>query len=219
MIKNIIFDFDGVLVDSEILVARAFSRYLNDLGHNYDEELIFEFAGKKTVELVSFLSEKFLIKNKEEFFNNIMDIATSIYSNELTTVDGSYEYVKNSKRELFIGSNSLKQRIIEGLNHVKLNNYIKEDRVFSFDMVKRPKPFPDIYLEVIDKFNLDKDQTVIIEDSVVGVQAGKAAGIKVIGLTAGGHWHAGRTEHELIQSGALKVINNYNSLDKIIDFL
>ena len=61
MIKNIIFDFDGVLVDSEILVARAFSKYLRNIGHNFNQKDFFQFAGKKTIQVISHLSEKFLI--------------------------------------------------------------------------------------------------------------------------------------------------------------
>ena len=59
MIKNIIFDFDGVLVDSEILVARAFAKYMQNLGIKVDEKEFANLAGKKTVEVINILSEKY----------------------------------------------------------------------------------------------------------------------------------------------------------------
>ena len=86
-------------------------------------------------------------------------------------------------------------------------------------MVNMPKPYPDIYLKVINSHNLNKEETIVIEDSVVGIQAAKAAEIKVIGLTAGSNWHSDSSEWELIASGAFKVINDYKSLDKILKII
>ena len=63
MIKNIIFDFDGVLVDSEILVAKAFAKYMQNFGVEIDEKEFVNFAGKKTVQVIEILSQKYSIKN------------------------------------------------------------------------------------------------------------------------------------------------------------
>ena len=216
MIRSIIFDFDGVLVDSEILVARAFSRYLIESGYDFNQKEFSKFAGRKTFEVISDLSEKFSIKDEEKFYDDIMNIASDIYSKELITVKGAFEYVKNSKRKLFIGSNSFKSRILDGLEKVQLKQFFDEDQVFSFDMVQKPKPYPDIYLKVLHQNNLKKEETVIIEDSSVGVKAGVAAGIKVIGLIAGGHWHENRSEEELIDSGAFTVVKEFKYLDSVL---
>ena len=216
MIKNIIFDFDGVLVDSEILVAKAFSKYLLNFGIEANEKEFSNFAGKKTVQVIEILSEKYSIKDQQKFFNDIMEIATNIYKKEITTVKGAYEFVSKSKLNLYIGSNSIKDRILDGLERVKLSKYFKPEQVYSFDLVNKPKPNPDIYLKALEDNNLNKNQTIIIEDSAVGVIAGVSAGIKVIGLTAGGHWHEERNEKELFDAGAFTVTNNY---DKIIEII
>ena len=68
MINNIIFDFDGVLVDSEILAAKAFSKYMKYHGHQIDENEISKFAGLKTVQVVEILADRFLIKDKQKFY-------------------------------------------------------------------------------------------------------------------------------------------------------
>ena len=81
----------------------------------------------------------------------------------------------------------------------------------------KPKPSPDIYLKALEDNNLNKNQTIIIEDSSVGVIAGVSAGIKVIGLTAGGHWHEERNEKELFDAGAFTVTNDYNKIIEIIN--
>ena len=217
MIKNIIFDFDGVLVDSEILVAKAFAKYMQNIGVEIDEKELASFAGKKTVQIIDILSEKYSIKDQQKFFTDIMNIASNIYKNELTTVKGAYDFVSNLKINIFIGSNSTKERIIEGLQRVRLNKYFQPEQVYSFDLVERPKPDPDIYLKAIEHNNLNKNQTIIIEDSVVGVMAGVSAGVKVIGLTAGGHWYENRDEKELLDAGAFVVKNDYKKLSKLIE--
>ena len=217
MIKNIIFDFDGVLVDSEILVARAFAKYMLNFGIQTNEKEFANFAGKKTVQVIEVLSEKYSIKDQQKFFDDIMEIASNIYKKELTTVKGAYEFVSKSKLNLFIGSNSMKDRIIDGLERVELSQYFKAEQVYSFDLVDKPKPNPDIYLKAIEENNLNKNQTIIIEDSVVGVMAGVSAGIKVIGLTAGGHWHEDRNEKELFNAGAFTVTDDYNKIIEIIN--
>ena len=217
MIKNIIFDFDGVLVDSEILVANAFAKYMQKFGIEVDEKEFASFAGKKTVQVIDILSKKYSIEDQQKFFTDIMDIASNIYKKELTTVKGAYDFVSNLKLNIFIGSNSMKERIIDGLQRVRLDKYFQPKQVYSFDQVDKPKPDPDIYLKAIQDNNLLKNQTIIIEDSAVGVMAGAAAGVKVIGLTAGGHWHEKRDEKELLEAGAFIVANDYKKILKIIE--
>jgi len=217
MIKNIIFDFDGVLVDSEILVAKAFAKYMQKFGIEVDEKEFASFAGKKTVQVIDILSKKYSIEDQQKFFTDIMDIASNIYKKELTTVKGAYDFVSNLKLNIFIGSNSMKERIIDGLQRVRLDKYFQPKQVYSFDLVDKPKPDPDIYLKAIQDNNLIKNQTIIIEDSTVGVIAGVAAGVRVIGLTAGGHWHEKRDEKELLEAGAFIVANDYKKILKIIE--
>lgn len=217
MIKNIIFDFDGVLVDSEILVAKAFAKYMQNFGIDIDEKEFASFAGKKTVQVIDILSKKYSIKDQEKFFTDIMEIASNIYKKELTTVKGAYDFVSNLKLNMFIGSNSMKERIIDGLQRVKLNKYFKPEQVYSFDLVDNPKPDPDVYLKTLEDNNLIKTETIIIEDSAVGVMAGVAANVKVIGLTAGGHWHEKRDEKELFEAGAFAVTNDYKKVFKLIE--
>ena len=217
MIKNIIFDFDGVLVDSEILVAKAFAKYMQNFGIDIDEKEFASFAGKKTVQVIDILSKKYSIKDQEKFFTDIMEIASNIYKKELTTVKGAYDFVSNLKFNMFIGSNSMKERIIDGLQRVKLDKYFKPEQVYSFDLVDNPKPDPDVYLKALEDNNLIKTETIIIEDSAVGVMAGAAAGVKVIGLTAGGHWHEKRDEKELLEAGAFAVTNDYKKIFELIE--
>lgn len=212
MIKNIIFDFDGVLVDSEMLVAKSFSKYLANLHIHFTEKDFSIYAGKKTVQVIDELSNKFNISNKKKFFEDIMEIANNIYSQELVAIMGAKEFINQNNFNFFIGSNSIKKRILFGLKKVKFDKFFDENKIFAFDMVQEPKPHPDVYLAAIKMHNLNKEETLIIEDSSVGVHAGVAAGVRVVGLTAGGHWHEERSTKELSDAGAYIIATSYKSL-------
>ena len=219
MIKNIIFDFDGVLVDSETIILKAFSQYMQECGIKTNEKEFANLIGKPTVEVIDILSEKYFPKDKKKFSDNIMNIASNIYKKELKKVVGVEEFLEKSKHNLYIGSNSMKNRIIDGLKRVGLEKYFNPSHIYSLDLVDNPKPHPDIYLKAVNDNDLIIDETIIIEDSVVGVQAGKDANVKVIGLTAGGHWNKNRDDKELINAGAIATANDYNKIEEIIESL
>ena len=80
MIKNIIFDFDGVLVDSEILAAKAFAKYMKKYDIEIDENEFANFAGKKTVQVIDILSQKYSIKDQQKFSTDIKDISLNTVS-------------------------------------------------------------------------------------------------------------------------------------------
>ena len=216
MIKNIIFDFDGVIVDSEVLASKAFSKYFSKFDKSIKEEQFYQYAGKKTVEVIDLLSDKYNIEDKEKFTNEIFNIVAEVYSRDLKLVDGVKDYISKSNRDHFIGSNSNKDRILDGLKIVGLDKIFLSYQVYSFDMVERPKPDPDIYLKVLNDNSLNIEETIIIEDSGVGVKAATSAGVRVFGLTAGKHWHSNRDKNELFDNGALNVFSNYESLGKAI---
>ncbi len=165
------------------------------------------------------MSELFNIADKKSFFNDIISLANGIYSNELRAVFGALHFLKITNHNRFIGSNSPKERIVRGLKKAGIDNYFNEEVIISFDLVERPKPEPDVYQKIMDVANLEKDETIIIEDSVTGIQAGVAAGIKVIGLTAGGHWYEGRSNKELFDAGAYDVVKNYQDMLLLINKL
>ena len=219
MIKNIIFDFDGVLVDSETIVLKAFSKYMQECRIKTNEKELANLVGKPTIVVIDILSEKYFPENKKKFSDDIMNIASNIYKKELKKIVGVEEFLEKSKHNLYIGSNSLKDRILDGLKRVGLEKYFNSNQIYSLDLVDNPKPHPDIYLKAVNDNDLIIDETIIIEDSVVGVQAGQDAKVKVIGLTAGGHWNKNRDEKELINAGAIATANDYNKIEEIIESL
>ena len=219
MIQNIIFDFDGVLVDSEILVIRAFCNYLRGLNIIITEKEFASYTGNKTIDVIEKLSSRLGIQDTDKFYNDIMTITRKIYNKDLTPVVGAEKFLNKISQQKFIASNSWKERVVQGLKKVNFYKFFGEKNIFSFDIVEKPKPEPDVYLKVIENTNISPDKTIIIEDSVVGVQAGVSAKMKVIGLTAGGHWFEERSSKELINAGAYTVVKTYDDLLKILQEL
>ena len=177
------------------------------------------FADRHTHSSIIQLSINYNIKDKDKFAEEIFNISNNIFLSDLKLVVGSDDFIKNSNKKHFIGSNSTKERIIKGLNLVKLSNLFLAETVYSFDMVKNPKPEPDIYIKILRENSLNIDETIVIEDSGVGVKAANSAGIKVYGITAGKHWHSNRDQNELYNNGALKVFDSYKNLKTEIESL
>ncbi|OUW95870.1 MAG: hypothetical protein CBD97_02220 [Pelagibacteraceae bacterium TMED237] len=219
MIKNIIFDFDGVIVDSEILASKAYAKYFNNLGYSLVDEQFYNYSGMKTVEVIDILTKKYQISDKNKFSADIFKIISNNYTNNLRLVEGVKEYLTSSNKKHFIGSNSNYDRILDGLNTVELNNIFPPSSIYSFDMVNHPKPKPDIYLKILKDNNLNTEETIIIEDSGVGAKAGKLAGVRVIGITAGKHWHSKRDENELYNNGVIKVLSSFKDLNDVLEGL
>ena len=219
MIKNIIFDFDGVIVDSEVIVGKSVCQYLFEKGISFEEKDFFQLAGNKTVQVISELSSRFKIEDEKAFYDDIMFIAQDFYLNKLKEVRGFKNFLQSTNHKRLIGSNNIKERIIDGLERLKLINFFEKDLIFSYDLVGIAKPAPDIYLKAIEEGGIDPEETIIIEDSSIGVKSGVAAGLKVIGITAGGHWYQNRSNQELFDAGAYEVVNDYKDMLLLIDKL
>ena len=128
---------------------------------------------------------------------------------------GVKNFLDTVNQQKLIGSNRGKKSIIEGLKIVNLSKHFNENNIFSFDMVDKPKPDPDIYLKVIEDTNIEPNDTIILEDSIIGVKAGVTANIKVIGVTTGKHW-IGRSAQSFHDSGVYAVANSFQEVLKII---
>ena len=211
MIKHLIFDFDGVIVDSEILAAEAFANVLLDMKINstYSTKFIAEkFAGNKMVKVASEICEVHNIEDKNAYLKKVMEFVSESYNTKLKSVEGIEKLLSLNILDLYICSNSGKQRILKGLQNVGLDSFFNKNKIYTFEMVSNPKPSPDIFLKTVEDNNLDKKEVLVLEDSVPGVQAAVTAGLKVVGVTVASHWK-GRSSKVLIESGAIAVLKSY----------
>ena len=215
MIDLIIFDCDGVLIDSEVIANRVKAEELGQLGYAITtEEMIDRFAGiseKDTDELIqqeygSYLPKTYRRRVQERIFKELRT--------HVQPIDGVKEVLTQLKIPLCVASSSSLERIKLGLSTTKLINYF-EPHVFSVNMVHRGKPAPDLFLFAAAQMGVAPDTCVVIEDSVPGVQAGKAAGMRVFGFYGGTHCNA--THHERLKSnGADLVFSDMRELPALL---
>lgn len=197
MIKAIIFDFDGVIADTEHVHYASFKRVLEDQNIKitekeyytkylaYDDKTFFnKFYQNNKIELsVKLLSE--LLRDKSLEFDGLIKGNVKIYP-------GVVEFIKNlsKKYRLAIGSGALKKEIINILELIQINDLFEV--IIAADDVEKCKPNPEVYINVLNQFNninkksvsrVKPEECVVIEDSVYGIQAAKSAGMKCVAIT------------------------------------
>tara|TARA_Y100001970_G_C14183807_1_gene831357 strand:- start:368 stop:1030 length:663 start_codon:yes stop_codon:yes gene_type:complete len=216
MIKHLIFDFDGVIIDSELLAARAFLKNLSRKNINYKLHHFAEkYSGNKMVSVTEELSKIHDIGDKKKFLNSVMKTISNLFEEQLKPVKGIKNLLENNCLDRYIGSNSGKKRIMNGLDKVGLSQLFDEKKIYTFEMVKYPKPKPDVFLKIINDNNLKKKEVLVLEDSVVGASAAISANLKVLGITAGEHWD-NRKDESLVKLGCIKTINTFNNFEDIL---
>jgi beta-phosphoglucomutase len=179
-----IFDMDGVLIDSMPLHVLAWERYLQKLGISV-EDLERRMHGKRNSELVrdliaADLPEDVIFRHgadKEQLFRDML------LEQELshTQIPGLLEFLERHQGEpMAIGSNAEPENIEFVLERLGLRPYFPV--IVNGMQVERPKPFPDIYLEAARRLGVEPKNCIVFEDSPTGVEAGRAAGMRVVGV-------------------------------------
>jgi len=196
--QAIIFDFDGVLLESEYAGNRQIADYLTSIGHpTTPEQSMAMFMGLAGRDFLDAL-EKWIGGPLPESFHTARAVEDSrVLAEGLEAVAGAIDFIRALPADLprAIASSSSMQWIERHLDHLDLREAF-EGRIFSGrEHVRRGKPAPDLYLHAAAAIGADIARTVIIEDSPIGVTGAVASGATVIGLCAGSHCtpgHAGR---------------------------
>jgi HAD superfamily hydrolase (TIGR01509 family) len=203
----VIFDCDGVLVDSEIIAARVEARMITAAGYEITaEELAERFAGLTFPEIMMRIEAEARIPFQASLLDRAEAAVDQRLGLEARALDGAREAVLSVAGERCICSNSRPQRLELMLARTGLKPLF-EDRVYSARVIPsgRPKPAPDVFLHAAAQLSADPGRTFVIEDSVHGVAGAKAAGMRVIGFTGGSHSYPGHAE-QLSEAGAETVI-------------
>lgn len=195
----IIFDCDGVLVDSELLSCRCLSEVLAEVGIALSEERALElFLGRSTKaieqhyrELGQAVPDGFLPRLKSHVLNS--------FAGSLRPIHGVDAVISELRAPFCVASSSDLDRVSLSLDVTGLRAPFGE-RIYTAQMVKHGKPAPDLFLHAADKMAAQPARTLVIEDSVSGVQAGKAAGMTVWGFVGGSHYR--ERDGQAILSGA-----------------
>jgi HAD superfamily hydrolase (TIGR01509 family) len=212
---NLIFDCDGVLVDSEGISMEVELQYLSDLGLKYDlSEYKRKLFGLSAKDYTAHLKRDYLALGRGEFPDNVLKIIKSErwarYSGELKTFDGIRALLEGFDGEVAIASSSSVTSVKKKLKLTGLSNYF-DGRIYSEDMVSSGKPAPDLIRFVVAQLKASPHECLLIEDSVNGVQAGVEAGVHVWGFTGGSHADEDLAR-ELYAAGAEKVFSNFHDI-------
>ncbi len=187
MKKGIIFDFDGVITDSEPPYIEALIKYLHGYGIDAAFEELQYLIGKNVDTIAMEVIEKYGLQTTIERFNAE---SMRIYEEDndirkFRPMNGLYEFLDKCKEKgirMCIASSSELNYLYTIMDSLKIRDYF--EYVISGHGLPRSKPDPLIYDLAAEKMKLDKKNMMIIEDSYNGIRAGKASGIFTVGFKA-----------------------------------
>ncbi|MCS0602785.1 HAD family hydrolase [Streptomyces sp. LP11] len=184
----IIFDNDGVLVDSEPISNRLLAGYLTELGHPTSyEDSIRDYMGSAMHRIHDLVLERTGRRLPEDFDDVFHARVFAAFERELKPVAGVagvLEKLAADGTPYCVASSGSHERIRVGHRTTGLDRWFPEERVFSSQDVGRGKPAPDLFLYAAERMGVAPGRCLVIEDSPLGVQAAVAAGMDVYGFTA-----------------------------------
>jgi phosphoglycolate phosphatase len=196
----VIFDCDGVLVNTEPLVDQIYSQMLEEHGQTFNRTSLHEFSGMTIQDRLKVSSQQLGWTPPESFLPEFFARLAELSKKELKPVDGIYELVESLPVPVCVASNGTRDEIVLRLKIANLTDFFGA-AIFSGLEVPRPKPAPDVFLAAAESFNAHPSRCIVVEDSVPGVTAAVSAGIKVYG-------HAAFTPAEsLREAGAIPFAN------------
>ena len=207
-IDLIIFDCDGVVVDSEVLACACLADTLRLHGLDLRIEEVFElFLGRS----FSVVEEHFQgVTGKPlpgRFREDLRDRLTQSFIASLTAMPHVVDVLKRLDRPYCLASSSDPDRIRLTLAITGLDRLFA-DRVYDASMVAHGKPAPDLFLLIAGDMGKAAPRALVVEDSVSGIVAAKAAGMKVWGFTGGSHCAGRDTARRLLAAGADRVFDS-----------
>ena len=201
MIKGVLFDMDGVLVDSEEFIRKAAIIMFKELGLTAHHKDFFEFIGAGEDRFLGGVAEKYkfpfnIPKGKARTY----EIYSEIIRGKLSPLPGVHSFIKKCRErdlKIAIATSADRTKMESNLKEIGLPESIFDAAVNALD-VEKQKPFPDIYLKAAEKIFLRPEECLVVEDAVNGVKAAKTAGARCLGLTtsfsekelAGADWFA-----------------------------
>lgn len=214
----IIFDCDGVLVDSEILAAQVEIEIFAEHGFEISiEEFSERFAGMTNQDILREVSDE-LDKALPESLND--DIEARIddkIANELNAISGVHQMLDRLDNPRCICSNSGIDRLNISLKRTDLFERFKP-YIYSATEVgsKESKPSPNVFLHAANELEADPAQTIVLEDSAHGIKGAVAAGMRVVGFTGASHSYPSHAE-KLMEAGAETTINMLSDFPAVVD--
>lgn len=217
MIKGIIFDMDGTIVDSIPYHYEAWKKIFNEKKVNdFSKKLdSFKNKGGSTLDFMrSIYGNLYSKKELKKIIEEKEIVFRTICKNKIKPISGFIEFldfIKSKNILVGLASNAIRKNVSMILNELEIYDHF--DSIICGDEVINGKPNPEMFNESIDIFNINKNDCLIFEDSIEGIEGAINSGIKAIGLTSS------YSSKILMDAGATETIKNYlninNKLKKI----
>lgn len=209
----ILFDADGVLIDSEILRCEALVEMLSDYGIKSNTQEALELCiGRRTVDVKEDIEARYNLTLDDDFFAKRREKMKEIYEKKLSAIEGIHDLVQGLEIKKCVASGSPVRWLEYALGKVGLWDFFAPN-VFSAEQVERGKPAPDVFLFAAKQMGIAPSECLVIEDGVAGIQAAKEAGMKSFGYAGGSHCNKEHAEI-LKREGALHVFTDMSEIAK-----
>ncbi len=210
----LIFDCDGVLVDSEALACDIDAQILTGIGLPHTaQDIARKFVGVSFKDMVARLEAEHGRALPADLGAQLDSALFAIFETDLKPIEGVREAILSLPYPRCVASSSTPERIALSLRITGLSDLF--DHVFSATQVARGKPAPDLFLHAATQMDVRPQDCIVIEDSAAGVQGALAAGMRVIGFAGGAHCGPEHAD-KLRRAGALLVLNKMTELPSAV---
>jgi beta-phosphoglucomutase-like phosphatase (HAD superfamily) len=217
-LRGIIFDFDGVLLESELELNRLTAELLTEMGHATTlHDALTKFTGLNGRDVVEAIESHIGRSIPDGFHERMKEESARALRDGLAEVVGAIEFVRSLPPELprAVASSSSTRWICTHLEHLGLTDAFGDHIYSGREHVERGKPEPDLYLYAAKQIGVPIEESVILEDSRVGVTGALASGARVIGLAAGSHCLDGHDEM-LRKHGVQEIAYSFDDVRRLL---
>ena len=212
----VIFDCDGVLVDSELIALGQTRRALGAAGLPVTHaEAIDRFLGFSVDTIIQRAEEELAGALPADFRSDLARDILTRFTSELKGIEGVRQAVAGLECPVCVASSSPPERIRHALSVAGYSGLF-EPYIFSATMTPRGKPHPDLFLHAAREMGAAPDKCLVIEDSAPGVVAAVSAGMEVFGFVGGSHFSGDAPRERLKEAGASLIFDDMNQLPQII---
>jgi HAD superfamily hydrolase (TIGR01509 family) len=183
----VIFDCDGVLVDSEPIANRILVAALDEAGLRLSlDEVMVRYVGRSMASVVALAEDELGQPLPDGFLDRVQALTFAAFRRELRPIPGVAEALAALSMPVCVASSGSPEKIALSLSLTGLDRFF-HGKVFSASEVARGKPHPDLFLYAARRMAVAEQACIVIEDSLPGIEAAKAAGMRVFGFSGGGH--------------------------------
>jgi HAD superfamily hydrolase (TIGR01509 family) len=211
MIDHLICDCDGVLVDSEVIADRVMLDVLTETFPGIDLAPSVRTAfGQQTSRFLAGLEAQFGIAMPPNFVDTIEARVSLELARSVSPIAGVRDALMRCGLPVAVVSNSRMERVRASVRRAGLDEIVGE-RVFSAQQVARPKPYPDVYLLAAETLGVEPARCLVVEDSIAGLTAARAAGMKTVAFVGASHIPAGYAQ-VLRDTGVTRIMAHMDEL-------